>query len=530
MLKKNMTLGRRMQLGQGLLTGFLVLVGAMGVLTVNSLKNSLDIVAKMETRKLDLAGSVDSAVSAMVAANRGMVLSGLTGETNRIESYAQQVDEHQRIVDSGLKEIESILFSSEGKVLIAELQRLSADNKRASSEMVAAIRGQRYDEATKLLADRVRPIADAMDEKSMQFVVLQRKLLAERIESSQTRASVANAGMIAVVIAAAVIAILLFRSILGSNRTLRQICAEIAEGARQVASASKQVSSASSALAQGSSEQAASLEETSASTEEINSMTQKNAENASTAARETENADNLLAETTQKLDQMIASMKEINTSSEKISRIIRVIDEIAFQTNILALNAAVEAARAGEAGMGFAVVADEVRNLAQRCAQAAKDTSDLIEESIVRSQEGKGKLDDVSAWVNRVVDNASRIKVLANEVHMGSQEQARGIEQIARAVSQMQQVTQSTAASAEESASAGEEMSAQAANLNDAVNRLSGLVGAGEEMETVSARTAPTGLRAGTPARSAPARRESRPTAKAAARDSFPLEGDFRDF
>jgi methyl-accepting chemotaxis protein/methyl-accepting chemotaxis protein-1 (serine sensor receptor) len=340
----------------------------------------------------------------------------------------------------------------------------------------------------------------------------------------------ANVVMIGLVVAAVVVALLMFRSVMGSNRTLRQICAEIAEGARQVASASRQVSSASSALAQGSSEQAASLEETSASTEEINSMTQKNAESASTAAKETENADRLLAETTEKLDQMIASMKEINTSSEKISRIIRVIDEIAFQTNILALNAAVEAARAGEAGMGFAVVADEVRNLAQRCAQAAKDTSDLIEESIVRSQEGKGKLDDVSAWVSRVVDNATRIKVLANEVHMGSQEQARGIEQIARAVSQMQQVTQSTAASAEESASAGEEMSAQAASLNDAVERLSGLVGAGEDLAMAGARRAPQAMAASGPKPAPLARRESRPSPRAAAKESFPLEGDFRDF
>lgn len=530
MLNKNMTLGRRLQLGQGLLTGFLVLVGGMGIITVNSLRGSLDTMAAMEARKVDLAGTADSAVATIVAANRGMVLSGLTGETARVEGYVQQVEANQRDLESSLKEIEAILVTSEGKTHISELQRLAADNRRASGELVASIRGQRYDEATRILAEKLRPIADSMKDRSTKFVQLQRKFLAERTESARTKASVASFVMIGLVIGAVVTALLLFRSVMGSNRTLRQICAEIAEGARQVASASRQVSSASSALAQGSSEQAASLEETSASTEEINSMTQKNAENASTAARETENADRLLAETTQKLDQMILSMKEINTSSEKISRIIRVIDEIAFQTNILALNAAVEAARAGEAGMGFAVVADEVRNLAQRCAQAAKDTSDLIEESIVRSQEGKGKLDDVSASVHRVVENASRIKVLANEVHMGSQEQARGIEQIARAVSQMQQVTQSTAASAEESASAGEEMSAQAANLNDAVARLSSLVGADESADSsFSSRT--VAVAAGGAARSTVAsRRETRSTHKPSARESFPLEGDFRDF
>ena len=252
-------------------------------------------------------------------------------------------------------------------------------------------------------------------------------------------------------------------------------------------------------------------------------MTQKNSENASLAAGETEKADQLLKETNEKLGQMLESMKEINASSEKISRIIRVIDEIAFQTNILALNAAVEAARAGEAGMGFAVVADEVRNLAQRCAQAAKDTSDLIEESIVRSNEGKLRLDEVANCITRVFDNASRIRVLSSEVHMGSQEQARGIEQIARAVAQMQQVTQSTAASAEESASAGEEMTAQAQALQTAVARLRELVGAGEELEA--------------PAPAAPAARPARAVrtwnpagVRTAARNEIPIEDGFRDF
>jgi methyl-accepting chemotaxis protein len=262
-----------------------------------------------------------------------------------------------------------------------------------------------------------------------------------------------------------------------ANVELRRIAGEISEGSKQVAAAARQVSTSSQALAQSASEQAASLEETSASAEELSAMTQQNAEGASTAATETENADHLLKETGQKLDQMISSMKEINTSSEKISKIIRVIDEIAFQTNILALNAAVEAARAGEAGMGFAVVADEVRNLAQRCAQAAKDTSDLIEESIVRSNQGRSRLDEVAGCVARVVDNSSKIRDLANGVRQGSQEQSRGIVQISRAVNEMQRVTQATAASAEQSAAVGGEMTAQARQLQESVELLRSMAG-----------------------------------------------------
>jgi methyl-accepting chemotaxis protein/methyl-accepting chemotaxis protein-1 (serine sensor receptor) len=322
-------------------------------------------------------------------------------------------------------------------------------------------------------------------------------------------------------------AVAAFYTVNQGSRSLRQYAAEITNGANQVASAAQQVTAASQALAQGSSEQAATLEETSASAEEINSMTQKNAENARSAAGETESSDKLLKETTQRLDQMVGSMNEINASSEKISRIIRVIDEIAFQTNILALNAAVEAARAGEAGMGFAVVADEVRNLAQRCAQAAKDTSALIEESIVRSQGGKVRLDEVAACVSKVVDSASRIKVLSGEVNVGSQEQARGIEQIAKAVAQMQRVTQSTAASAEQSASAGEEMSAQASGLHNAAKLLNELIGgdANAGSQTLRASNAPDGRRR------APAhvqRHLAQPVQTA--KQMLPLEEDFRSF
>lgn len=160
----------------------------------------------------------------------------------------------------------------------------------------------------------------------------------------------------------------------------------------------------------------------------------------------------------------------------------KVIDEIAFQTNILALNAAVEAARAGEAGMGFAVVADEVRNLAHRSAQAAKDTESLIEDSIVRSRDGKAKVDHVATAIRAIAADSNRIQVLVDEVNVASQEQSRGIEQVAKSVTLMENVTQRSAASAEESASASTELTAQASALQDVVLRLSQMVGARAEM------------------------------------------------
>jgi methyl-accepting chemotaxis protein/methyl-accepting chemotaxis protein-1 (serine sensor receptor) len=265
------------------------------------------------------------------------------------------------------------------------------------------------------------------------------------------------------------------------SRALQQIAAELAEGARQTASAASQVSASSQSLAQGSSEQAASLEETSSSTEEINSMSRMSAENSRSAADLVAQSQQKFGETNQALELMVQAMGEINTSSGKISKIIKVIDEIAFQTNILALNAAVEAARAGEAGMGFAVVADEVRNLAQRCAQAARDTSALIEESIATSNDGKNKVDQVAAAIRGITEESARVKTLVDEVNLSSTEQARGFDQIGKAISQMEKVMQSSAAIAEESASASEELSAQSAAMRDVVLRLTAMAGGGLE-------------------------------------------------
>ena len=204
-------------------------------------------------------------------------------------------------------------------------------------------------------------------------------------------------------------------------------------------------------------------------------MTARNAEHAGAATECTKEAGRIINQANLALHQMMESMNEISSSSGRISKIIKVIDDIAFQTNILALNAAVEAARAGEAGMGFAVVADEVRNLAQRSAQAAKDTTQLIEESIARAAEGKQKLDEVASSINGVTGAANKVKSLVEEVHGGSEQQARGIEQIARAVSRMEQVTQQLAATAEESAASGMELGSHARGVDEIVNNLRNL-------------------------------------------------------
>jgi methyl-accepting chemotaxis protein len=267
---------------------------------------------------------------------------------------------------------------------------------------------------------------------------------------------------------------LLSRSI---NRVVRNVAHGLRASAGQVAGAAGQLSVASQSLAAGSSEQAASIEETSASLETASSNTKRNADNVGTAkdlARQTRSAAD---QAVQDMQAMSQAMDALKISSNDIAKIIHAIDEIAFQTNILALNAAVEAARAGEAGMGFAVVADEVRNLAQRSAQAAKETAAKIEGAISKTDQGVAITGKVARALNEIMSKARQMDELAAEIAAASSEQAKGIDQINAAVGQMDQVTQSNAASAEETAASAEELSAQAETMKHLVRNLVDLVG-----------------------------------------------------
>jgi methyl-accepting chemotaxis protein len=296
------------------------------------------------------------------------------------------------------------------------------------------------------------------------------------------------------------------------GRLLRQIAGTLEQNASQSASAASQVSASSQSLAQGASEQAASLEESSAALEEMASMTRKNADTASEAAAIAADARSAADRGAESVVRMSAAISDIARSAQETAKIVKVIDEIAFQTNLLALNAAVEAARAGEAGKGFAVVAEEVRSLAMRSAEAAKNTSSLIEQSVKNASGGVAIADEVSKSLGEIVQGSTKVNGLINEIAAASKEQSTGVDQVNRAVSQMDKVTQQNAANAEESAAASEELSAQAEQLRLCVGELLSLVGGAKaaaqdaSAATPTTHAAPRLVRTTRPAQAAPAR------------------------
>lgn len=267
--------------------------------------------------------------------------------------------------------------------------------------------------------------------------------------------------------------------ILSLNETMHQI----RQSARQVAAGSEQVAGGAQALSQGAAEQASSIEELSATIAEISQQIKNNAKNALEAEEIASQSGKEVLESNEQMKAMISAMAEISTTSNEINKIIKTIDDIAFQTNILALNAAVEAARAGAAGKGFAVVADEVRNLASKSAEAAKNTTALIESSIIAVEKGTKIAGQTAKSLQNVVTGAQKSVALIEQIAAASNEQAGAVSQINQGIEQISFVVQTNSATSEESAAASEELSGQAQMLRELVHRFK----LKDQAETVSA-------------------------------------------
>ena len=408
-------------------------------------------------------------------------------EKTVLEADAKEFDNLSTVCDETAAKLMAVTTDAQLKKNLADIkQNLTGYRTGAKQVLKLAVQFQQ-EQALDLLQKQVVPAQDKLG--GMITQIMQNTIRSAGDESKailvQTRQGTVNSSWVGLVLAVISMSVSLYVVQKKVVRPIQAVTDMLNGSSNQVASASSQVSASSQSLAEGASDQASSLEETSASLEEMSSMTKRNAENA-------QKANDLAKQTRAAADKgaadmlaMNAAMEAIKVSSGDIAKIIKTIDEIALQTNILALNAAVEAARAGEAGMGFAVVADEVRNLAQRSAQAAKETAAKIEGAIAKTAQGAQISGMVAKALSDIVAKARQVDELVAEVSSASSEQSQGITQVNTAVGQMDKVTQSNAANAEESAAAAEELNAQAYAMKEAVARLLQIVGGHQQNVTM---------------------------------------------
>jgi methyl-accepting chemotaxis protein len=389
---------------------------------------------------------------------------------------------YKKDIEAHTAQLAVLLESPEAK---AQLDQVSASLKpydEAVAHLQKALKANDFDDAMKTLDGDLAKDYVAVETNLTSL----RKLVFDLADKNgYTTQQILDKNLTSTLILSAVIATLALAAVAGVqvisaliSRSLGEVSGTLSEAANDIFSKAGGFSTTSSQLATGASQQAASLEETSASLEQMASMTKRNAESAQHAKQIASQARKAVDEGAAGMKRMTAAMDGISTSSSEIAKIIKTIDDIAFQTNILALNAAVEAARAGEVGAGFAVVAEEVRALALRSATAARETADKVETAIHKSTEGTTTSKEVASMLERIVEHVQKMDTLVAEIATASEEQSIGIKNVTGSMVSMDKVTQSTAAGAEESASAAHELTAQTELLKDAVTKLNGFTGA----------------------------------------------------
>jgi len=524
------SIGRKLGVGFGALVACILALGLVSLWAVSGLQGELGDMNSKILRKSELSGSIEVASKAARGDIRAMMLGAALKHPQEFQKYKSSTEVAFSQLDANIEELRPLLVDPRAQADLSAIAGTLPQWEQSVREVTDLAAEGKVDAANEIRIEKQTPLADQVDQSASELRLIQGQMAAAKVKEADQLAVLNRWLIVACIAIGLTLGLLVFRMVRNLVATLRHTVKELAAGGEQVASASVEIASTSQSLAQGSSEQAASIEEVSASMEEMTAMTKRNADNSTEATA-------MMTETVKQVDRsnaaladMVASMSSIKVSSEKVAKINKTIDEIAFQTNILALNAAVEAARSGEAGMGFAVVADEVRNLAQRSAAAAKDTATLIEESIANANQGTERLGLVSAAIRGITEGAAKVKNLLDEVNESSKQQGLGIQQVSTAISQVSTVTQTAAASAEESAAASQELNAQSQTVRDLVESLAEMVDAGSEAKRPEVR--PTSQRRTPRPRAAGSPKLLHATPKHD--DPFPMDpvetGSFRDF
>jgi methyl-accepting chemotaxis protein len=476
---KNWTVGSRILAGFASVIVIMVVLGFFASARLSTVKQESAEVASDLVPGIRLSMAIKLTSKQLLALLYKHIGSEDKADKAKIELQIQAGKDQNNAAYTELDRI----FHAEPKrrVLLEGMKTEQANFRTLRDEVLALSRRGTNSAATYNLArTKLDPVAERYAESIEKLEVFCNQEADHSLKNVQSEAGrTQTAVIVGACLAALVAAALGFIIVRHTNGVLSRVVRALQDGSEQVAAAAGQIANASQVLAEGASQQAASLEETGASLEEMSSMTKSNAANArrmDVLAKEARLAADSGAG---KMAAMSRAIEDIKTSSDDIAKIVKTIDEIAFQTNILALNASVEAARAGEAGMGFAVVANEVRNLAQRSAVAAKETAAKIEDAITKTGNGVQVSAQAAAEFQGILAKARQVDELAAEVATASDEQSQGIQQVTLAVSQVDQVTQSNAANAEQGASAAEELNAQADSLQEVVGDLLQLVGTG---------------------------------------------------